>query len=240
MARSRMRRSSRSRGGSRRRRRADWVYRNDVIGEDNNINSYGGWQTSNTVRPMAVGIENAAATILYDSPNFIRVLNGADIVAGVIGADWVLSQAARITEKHRPSVKAVEGEIFWAPDTWSSGARVLFKGRLGWFEQDPDSGQVLLESFYDIWDGQPDTVAAWANDTLSHIHDWTMAQHSLAGDAGTAVVNQNRRVFWRGSRRQPSESHCLAILWQMPETLAWCNISTRFFTQIRALMAGQD
>lgn len=233
----RSRKSRVPRGTRRRRPRADWVYRNDVVGEDSALNSYGGWQPSNVVRSLGSGIDGAISTILYDSPNFLRVLNGADIVAGGVGADWILSQAARITERKHPTAIAVEGHVYWSPTTFTLGSRLIVKGRLGWYEQDDDTGQVLLETGFDIWDGPGDTLANNANNSIEHIHDFCWAQQGIVDNT---IINGMRHFMWRGRRRQPSERHCLAIVWEQPNTSAYSNTGIRMFTQMRALMAGQD
>lgn len=221
------------------RERQDWVYRHIVSDTDNAAVSRGGWSTSASTFDISSGIENAIATILYDSESFLRKVTGTAVISdALIGPTWptVLAQAARAGGR-RPTVHAVQGHLYCLPTAWTLGSRFFMKGRLGWFQQDIDTGQILLDLTYTVFGAnitQEDSVAIWANDHVQHIHDFVAARSADVDGIRHLLVP----VFWRGKRTAPSEDHCLAIFWEASPFGS--NQTMRCFPQIRALMSDPN
>jgi len=203
------------RRGMRRRSSAgkvDWVYRNDIWVDEANV-SWGGWGGKSSKPSMSNLPSGAQSMILLDSVNFLRQMVALDWDA-LAGADaGVLAAAARPDYTRQPTAVAVQGTIMWRTGTWALGERQAWGVRLGWYEQDQDTGLLSLEPDYTIYYVGGGTVyrgpAIMANDIATHIKTWHVWQMNTSTDSAGAKSRLD--LFWKGRRRAPSEKHCLAL-----------------------------
>lgn len=137
---------------TKRRRRADWVYRGPGVdidapgvltGPDTDLASYHAVQTT-----FSVGVSNARFLVLYDSHDRLNTLQ--NYVAGAAAAYVAVGAEAR-AEGRRARILATEGHIIMVPDTWAIGSTMSYGWRLGAFEQDPDTGLASLDADYSMF-----------------------------------------------------------------------------------------
>lgn len=209
-----MARSRRPQGRARgrfRRRKADWVYRPDIyINETQSV--LGGWAgTTENDNSIGSGAGAAEAFILLDSSNVLRQYSLYDQVQSSTVQGGLLPTAARPEYKRLPVVKCVEGWIGMRVSSWTLGSRVGAVFRLGWFEQDMDTGLLSLDIDWGIMDVSQTEAqrgpAISANDSTKFMKQWFVFRQAT----GDNPPLMNLPIFWKGSRRAPSENHCLAM-----------------------------
>lgn len=120
----------------------DWVYRTDAFdGAGVLADSHGSYVNRTTT--VLAGPNEAVAKVLYDSHNYIQRL------VQIGGQQIVLSSSAR-AEGRSAFVHRVQGVVFATP-IWSGTDNARFGFRFGVFEQDENSGDLLLEAGYTMW-----------------------------------------------------------------------------------------
>lgn len=128
----------------RRRRRFDWVYRDDIYDDTGALIEPGGSYSSLTGN-ITGGPLSSAVKILYDSSNYIARMIGA---GGVVPA--VFGSAGR-AEGRKPFIAFTHGTVFLTPSTWAVGNIAALGVRVVKMEQDAVSGQVLVDPNYTMW-----------------------------------------------------------------------------------------
>jgi len=194
------------------RKKADWVYRPDVLLEGAPIN-LGGWMGQVEMPytgSISAGSTNAQALILLDSQAVLRQMSVFDEFGAASADIGHIPNASRPEKLSRPTVHRVDGTLWIRGTIWTLGARVACGVRLGWYEQDLDSGQLSLDVDYCMWDVATSMVqrgpAICANDSATHIMDWYYVRES-----GDNPNMGHLNIHWKGKRRAPSEKHCLAL-----------------------------
>lgn len=225
---------SRGRGRTttrRRQPRADWVYRSnaradDAVGSDADV--IGTYEMN--IPPHAGGPGNAQGHILYDSVNYLAQFGaGGNIVGGV---QRMIGRAAR-AEGRKPCILAVEGIIYWEPSIWALGNLMAIGTRFGVFEQDPGTGQVLLDPAYSMWmnevGGSQSKPAQWANGTRGN----AMERRTHVGYSDTRPFHVER---WRfRTRRFLAANECFAVYTELENT----SVDTRTQWWLRTLVADE-
>lgn len=126
------------------RRRFDWVYRDDIYDDTGALIETGG-SYSSAVGNITGGPLSAAIKILYDSSNYIaRVIGAGGVVPAIYGS-------AGRAEGRKPFIAFSHGTVFFTPSTWALGNIAAIGIRMAKFEQDPISGQVLIDPSYTMW-----------------------------------------------------------------------------------------
>lgn len=186
----------------RRRPRADWVYRDNMWDAAGAMVNGLGTYTSQATAFNAVGMNEALGKILYDSRNFLVQMTGAIPLVGA-----VMGMSAR-AEGAKPLILAVQGDILLQTNTWVLGDALHCGFRIGVFEQDPDTGNILVDDQYSLFNATTDVQdnpARAANDQKAI---WEARLF-----AGVGGDNNNRfrvRVRVR-TRRRLTSSQCLAV-----------------------------
>lgn len=138
--------------------RADWVFRPNTHDEAGAIvDGQGSYEpTATTLTP---GLGNALVKVLYDSHNRVnKVISTGNFISG-------MPSAAR-AEGGRARILRVRGQVLWIPSTWAVGSGFRFGLRFGMFEQDADTGTILLGAAYTMWTAtviDQNSPAVWAN-----------------------------------------------------------------------------
>jgi len=204
-------RSRRRKGGTfrKKRRKADWVYRNHIY-IDEAMFSPGGYGIAEDTDNVSNVSAGARAYILLDSQHVLRQSSLFDEIGIGVAAAGLLPASARPEYNRQPTVQCVDGWFTTRTSAWTSGDRWQIGVRLGWFEQDLDTGNLSLDVDYGMMDLALSEVfrgpAICANDYATHIRDWLFTHQA---DGGNNV--RQLRIFWTGRRRAPSEKHCLAL-----------------------------
>lgn len=149
--------------------RADWVYRPNVHDAAGGlVDDQGSYEP--TVKVLTPGDPAAIAPVLYDSHNYIN----PSTQAGNLPRPVPSSGRA---EGGRAFIRRVQGLIIIRPSTWALGSIWRLAMRFGMFEQDPNSGNFLIDPLYAIW-SLPTLnnlkPAVWANDRQWQ-HEWRNA-----------------------------------------------------------------
>jgi len=227
VARSRTRRTA-----TPKRRKADWVYRGNArIGTDPDgsdadlLGTYEPFIFSHTTGPG-----NSQGHVLYDSQNWLASVGagGADIGTGL----RTLNRSAR-AEGRKPTMLAVEGIVYWEPTTWALGNLMAIGMRIGVFEQDPGTGNLLLDTAYSMWrdetGGSLSTVGMWANNGRGNA--WERRIHYGFSDNSVFTV---ARIRWHG-RRTLMPNECFALYTELEAT----SVNTRTQAWIRTLVQDE-
>lgn len=147
------------------------------------------------------------ALILYDSVDVMQTNVRIGFFAGTPSDP--LPRAAR-AEARAPTVLVVQGGMVVFPASFVVGNRVMLKVRLGWFEQDTETGLLSVQAEYQLWSeavGQLNAV--FSNDNVSNIKTQTLIK-AASTDVGPSAWYWP--FFWKGRRKAPSPKHCLALL----------------------------
>lgn len=214
------------------KRRADWVYRSS--GHIESTAGAGvdllGTYDSNVLNHTS-GTAASQGHILYDSQNYLRT-PVRETFGGVLSH---IPRAAR-AEGRKPTILAVEGIVYWEPSTWALGSLMAIGMRLGVFEQDPGSGNVLLDPEYSMWNDGPyaaggslSKVVDWANNGRNNT--WERRIHYGFSDNSVFTVV---RVRWRG-RRSLLANECFALYTELEGT----SVDTRTQYWLRTLVADE-
>lgn len=145
------------------RRRADWVFRNDLFDiAGAPIDQSGSYvpERSKVITPAAV---NGTVFWLYDSHNLQNYVE-----FGGVGAQPIAKGMWRRSEGRQAKVLRVRGEMSFTPSVWALGSSYFLGVRFGIFQQNADSGLALLPVTYNIWGvagfQDVDSPARYAND----------------------------------------------------------------------------
>lgn len=152
----------------RRRERADWVYLGNIHDEAGTLVWAAG--TYDAVDfPLLPASGNAVGKILYHSYNFIH--HGTTMASP--GTLLALPRYSR-AEGRNAKIRRVRGMVHIHPSTWAIGSTFRIGFRFGIFEQDAESGFVLIDPLYNMWtnSGNDDVnPQRWANDR-NWQHEW--------------------------------------------------------------------
>lgn len=182
------------------KRHFDWVYRTNAIASDGSIDGLGTYQ--NVASTLVGG--GSAAWILYDSHNHKELLLRGQSPPG--GVQQSLSMAAR-AEGRNPLIRRVSAMIRVNPSAWALGSSYVIGLRLGIFEQDPDTGNVLLDVSYSMFADLGNAyVADWAN-SRENLREYR--RYVLFTDASSSG-QMHVQLNWAGMRRLLPHQ-CLAI-----------------------------
>lgn len=221
---------TRRRRFSPRRRKADWVYRGNALGNSvdpplDNTDTLGTYTSA--IVSIASGLANARGHILYDSQNRFLTLMGPSLGGVATG-----NRAAR-AEGQKPLMLAVEGGLYFEPSAWAVGNVVSYGIRLGVFEQDPNLGSLLLPADYSMWNtGSSNGPDVYANNGRMNAREWRWAKGYT--DAGTTSVARFHYFRWKGRRRlEPNE--CFALYCEVPST----SVTGRFQFWFRTLVSDE-
>jgi len=228
------RRRARS-GGRRRKTPVDWVYRPTGL-FSTAPGTYNG-RSSLTVATNTVNQILSAAAILYDSQDYLGVITRESF-----GNTSDMPKAAR-AEGRRARCIRVQGKILFLPaNGWAEGGRWYMGVRLGWYEQDPQGGRLLVAPEYSMWEPEIVTgafgdVALWANDRLQNMREWRLHQgYDTEKAAGFVPLHINVRL---PIQRAPSSLHCLALYFEAPSTITTLVANTQFWVNCRTLVADE-
>lgn len=216
--------------------KADWVYRGiiDVPGDsvdeawwvEGDLSSY-----SNGISTLTTGITNARAWVLYDSTNFLNVLVNqyntplGDQSVGVMG------RAAR-AEGSGALILRTQGQILVRPSTWALGSVMLFGMRLGVFEQDPQTGSLLLDPQYTMMNASSSwstAAAVWAN-----TRDWVWERRFYSTFDSQRPSWFHIDVNWKG-RRRLKPHQCWALYVEADTG----SVNTTWRRSLRSLVADE-
>lgn len=175
----------------------DWVYRPTAVGEGApDLGSYRGAFSI----AIASGLQGAYALVLYDSIDWLMQV---DRVSNL------LPRAARAEGRH-PLIGGVELDIAYTPDTWAEGGVMQWGFRLGWFEQDPNTGVPAVLAEYTMWVPTPDVQepAIDANDRMTNIREW---RQYFAFNQQVTQPWFHHHKFIKFKRRAPGSRHALCL-----------------------------
>lgn len=232
-----MARRSRSRKS---RQKADWCYRPWIGGSGEPIGAWTGSLTQSVPRNDPIlGTINSGHAILYDSVSFIQV--GAQ-------NSFALSEmypSAMRAEGRRPKCLQVEGQVQFRIGAWTTGNTTMFGMRLGWYEQDVQTGLPSIEPEYSMFEPQIvagaliQDLATYANDRLKNIREWVFVR--AYGDAGNPpIVTATVNVKFPRGRTAPSANHCLMLYYECSGMVTPINGGVNIWNQVRALMVDEN
>lgn len=177
----------RRRGGGRPARprpKTDWTYTDDAY-------------SPNTSISIVAGIAGLVGIPLSYSDNAIRV--------GIFGQAGVAPPIAAwrggyvVPEGGRNRCHAVEGWLYFIPDTWAVGQNFLMGARLLHLPMDPTTGQALVTTQYSLHSATTGhTPAEHANSGF--LKEWLIQDANIAGTAVTARGAWLLRIQWRSAK----------------------------------------
>jgi len=213
----------------RKRQRMDWVYRGwEVLPDDDDFSdheSFGPhiWTCSAT---------NPAAAVLYDSRNYLAQPTGGS--GGLMRT--IMPMAARAESGRRPKIVRVSGYIFFEPTTWSAGSLIESGFRIGIFEQDSNTGDVITPSInWSLWNVgavPQEQPAVWANSKRQNLWERRVRRaFSTSNDQASQTIVVNAAI-----RAYLDENECLAIIAQNSGP----SVDTRGTFWLRSLVADHN
>jgi len=221
----------------RKRRGADWVYRQgyNLIGTRGTglgADLIGTYDPS--VTTVSTGQANAQSRILYDANDYFADLTRGGVgSAGTLASQAVATRAGR-SEGRKPCMRAVEGYIYCEPSTWAIGNVMALGVRLGVFEQDIGSGVITIDSAYSMWAYtatlQDPGPAHWANSSRMNCKEWRI-WNAFSQNSPLVVM----RIRWRG-RKFLNANECFALYLEAPTTSI--NVRTQYW--LRTLVEDED
>lgn len=211
---------------SRRQRvKADWVYRGDIHDETGALVDDGGSYTASQ-KTLTSGGPQAIAPILYDSHNYVK----SGTMIGGAGTIIPMGMAAR-AEAMRPLIMRVQGVVHVSPSTWALGSAFHLGFRFGVFEQDAQTGLLLIDPAYNMWTAVANVDTApsrWAND-----RKWVRETRTAVTFSDNSQFFNFRFNFKTKRRLNPNE--CFAVY---TETFTGSvNLGLRYF--LRTLVADE-
>jgi len=219
---------SRRRARAPRRLKADWVYRGVALypgdtASDAWLDESLGLASYFMESPITwtAGTANARFLVLYDSQNRLTQLLNTFSVAGSFGTVTAVPKAAR-AEGRNPRILASEGQVVITPSAWALGNVMFFGARLGVFEQDPSSGQVVLNADYHMMGASASIhsqAATWANQP-GWVREWYVYRTFHAERVPEYIF----RYRWRG-RRVLEPHQCFGLYLESDSTSV--NMATR-------------
>lgn len=152
---------------SRRRSRADWVYRAVLVDGTGALIDSNATYYPDGFLSVPPGIANSVGLILYDSFNRTKQLTN-------LGATPIVMGRYFRAEGRNPRIHRVQGDFFVTPSTWALGSIFAIGMRIAVLRQSAATGAILLPTAYNMWGGGtnlPDTLAAhFAN--IPHVADF--------------------------------------------------------------------
>jgi len=203
MARSRSRRKGRS--FTRRKSRADWVFRNDGLAFNVDGNAVFTQDELGTYSPDAAVVTSPSAIglILYDSRNYLGTLNFGG-PAGLVGA---MSLAGRASAR-KARTHMVRGSVLVDTSSWAVNDELILGLRIGVFEQSPVNGSPQVDANYSMFDNLGGaSMAQFANQQRSNL--WERRVVRAFSDSNQGGVFQIP-IFARTPARLNDEE-CLAL-----------------------------
>lgn len=189
----------RSRTSTRRRGKADWVFRDDIFDQAGNNVDAGGTYTPWGSFVLLPGQATAQGHVLYDSANYRQYVRSIGNVPVPYGS-W--SRA----EGRQARTLMVRGSFAVTPSNWALGSSYFFGARIVVCDQD-EFGSPLLSALYTMWAAPLANElrpARWAN---GYHNKWEMYHIERFNDNN---FTRNWRVFTRArARLRPNE--CLAF-----------------------------
>lgn len=230
---------ARRRRSSKPRPKADWTYRPLV----ESGTPFGAWMGSLTQsvprNDPVLGVVNSGHAILYDSVSYMQVATQDSFV---LTED--MPSAAR-AEGRRPMVLQVEGQVHFRLGAWTTGNTTMFGVRLGWYEQDIQTGFPSIEPEYSMFEpqivggGRIQDLATYANDRLKNMREWTFVR--TFGDTGTIPLSHlTINVKFPRGRRAPSANHCLMLYYECSGLVTPVNGGLNIWSQVRSLISDDN
>jgi len=188
-----------------RRQRADWVYRGYEYDEEGGAvldhETYG-----NSV--FTLSGTTPAAGVLYDSRAYLM----ESTTRG--GGPGAMLKAGRAEGGRRPHIIRVQGYIFPEPTTWAVGSLIEVAFRIGIFEQDIPTGDVITPSIdWTMWNNVgllPEQSATWANMRRQNLWERRIRRRfSTSNDQAASTIIVNATIS-----AKLNEEECLAIVGQ--------------------------
>lgn len=211
---------------------ADWVYRpclQDAAGAA--IDDLGTYDQN--VGLLTAGPANANFHVLYDSHNHLVQSKGPSLA----GATALTMPMAARAEAMRPKIMRVQGVTLVRPTAWTVGSLTMVGFRFGIWEQDPQSGSILIDPAYSMWTGGGAGInqlrpATWAND-----RNWQVERRLMVAfgenSSGAWTMRWN---FTVNRRLDPNEAY--GVYMESDSTWATAtNVQYKHF--IRTLVADE-
>jgi len=215
--------------------KGDWVYRPSEVDDVFNQGSYDPEPGGSFEHTLTGGPSNLISIVLYDSQNYFRAVSNQSVGGSRMG----LPKAAR-AEGRQPTIMMVEGVISFSRVTWTTGNTDAWAIRLGEFEQDDDSAQVLIDTTYTMYDqsSDPDAPAVFANDAQQNWKTWWFSTSFNNNGGAFSPVTYQMRFFWKGRRKLHGGSHCCALLLEKPDTVS--DVDVRFRPCLRTFVSDPN
>lgn len=226
---------SRRRSFKRRGARPDWVYRGFEYDADtgaplaSQIASFTGLDRNSGFYTLSVG--GPVALSLYDSVDYMT--QGTRIITG--GIAGMMGREAR-PEGRKPTVHAVEVDLFLQPTSWTAGTDFVIGARIIICDQNITTGATDLPANYTILgnatastiDAEP---SVWAN-------GWGNLRERIIREAFATENDMARfrmRFRWKG--RRTLQSHTMLALYVESGGAAVGSTSIRFGARCRSLIS---
>lgn len=188
---------------TRRRPRADWVYRPDLYDTSGGLLDGLGTYTGSS-KSVGKGIENLSNFILYDSQNRLAG------IANTAPNQWVQYPRAMRAEGKGPLILGCSGHIMASSTTWGIGNEFHLGLRAVVVEQDTASGNIYVAPTYSMWNIStfaPDQPAVFAN-SGNIAHEVRFSRRFSTG----SEVSLFRIPFTFRTRRRLKPYQCFALI----------------------------
>jgi len=219
MSRSRKKTSSR-----RRMPRADWVYRSREVNEDDGSYLLDHESYGPSTFTVTAGVGGQVGAVLLDSSNYLHENTGIS---------RRMPRASVPDRPRRPMTHLVSGTIDIQPTVWSLGQVMELGVRIGVWQQDAVSGDLITPSAnYSMYavTNYAQQPAIWANDRRNNL--WERRFHwafSTSNDMAVRLLPLVARA-----RARLSEDECLGIYLEVPAGAV--NLRGQFW--LRTLVSG--
>jgi len=221
------------------RRKWDWVYRSYMgVGWSEDDIPFGAPEAGNQASYVSEysdfnsGPSNTRFLVLYDSTNRLQVMGGAD-VSGATVLSGLLPRSAR-AEGRRAMVRAVEGTIHVEPSSWALGNTMVIGWRLGVWEQDSETGFVLLDSEYTMWSTGVNNVLSNAGQ-FANRHNWVRERRIIRPFNNQVGGAWQFNVNWRGRPRSLGPDQAFGLYLEARST----SVNMRINPWLRSLVSDE-
>lgn len=210
--------------GASRRMRADWVYRPREYDEELGTYLLDHESYGPSTFTVTSGVGGIVGAVLLDSTNYLHEQTGIS---------RRMPSSARPSRFRRPTVHMVAGIIDIEPTTWALGTILQLGARIGVWQQDAVSGDLLTPSAnYSMFavTNYAQMPAIWANDRRNNL--WERRWH----DNFSTSNDQAQRTLPIGARVKArlSEDEALGIFLEVPAGSV--NLRGQFW--LRTLVSG--
>lgn len=215
------------RSSTRKRVRADWVYRSADFDVSTSTNQ---WELASyaagVYKTFAAGSSDMC--ILYDSQNYLNANagNGVD--------QFILNRSAR-AEGRKARTLAVSGYMAFQASTWTLGSEIRMAMRIGVFEQNADDGSIAVIPDYNMLNGavasNADTAAVFANDRRGNLWEHYHFMHFATGNEQSLRVLRVRTA----AKAYLAPNECLAMYMENQAG----SVGLRYWTALRTLVADE-